>query len=147
MTVAGEGLTPSGAQQTSDGAKFAMLTRGALQPGETARVTLSGQPTVSAAGQAEAPGTGSTLLRSPTGVIAIGGIIVGLALLVVGLRWFRQARTPIAVTEVPVEPSIVDLLTEIAVLDEARERSEIDKETYKARRTSLFQAARSLMEN
>lgn len=53
LTVAGDGFTASGSQQMSDGSTFVMLTRGALQPGETARVTLSGQPTVSVAGQTE----------------------------------------------------------------------------------------------
>lgn len=146
LIVSGDGLTHSDPQQTSDGVNFAMLSRGALQRGETTSVTLSGQPTVSVTAQGESQVPGSTPLRWPTGVIGIGGIIVGLALLVVGLWWFRQSGKPIAEAEALVESSVDDLLTEIAVLDEARERNEIDHETYQARRASLFQAARSRME-
>ncbi|HJW83037.1 MAG TPA: hypothetical protein VJ754_01915, partial [Anaerolineae bacterium] len=51
LTVTGDGFTPASAQQTSDGLKFAVLTRGPLQPGESVRVTLSGELTPTVATQ------------------------------------------------------------------------------------------------
>ncbi len=150
LTANGDGLTDMGVQTTGDGAKFAMLERGALQPGEKVALTLSGElkappaeaQTQSQASAAVSPSTPDTA----TLIVAIGGVIVGLLLVAFGIWWFRRPEPTLAVMEADDESTYKDLLTQIALLDDAHERGEVDEETYQARRAELFQQARALIQ-
>ncbi|HEY4720361.1 MAG TPA: hypothetical protein VII92_00830 [Anaerolineae bacterium] len=152
LTASGDGLSDAGAQSMGDGSKFAMLKHAALQPGEKVAITLSGELQLKAPPTQPQAESQSSLAASPitAGVpnvpIVIGGIVIGLTLIVLGLWWFRRPDPALASTEAPDESTYKDLLTQIALLDDAHDRGEMDEATYKARRTELFQQARLLMQ-
>jgi len=142
VTVAGDGLAPTGVQQTGDGFKFAVLSGGPLQPGQTARVTLSGEPQVSVMPPAVTRTDAATASSSPSGVIVVAGIALGLGLVAVGAWWFRQSSQN-TLAAAPAESEFEALLMQIALLDEARERGEVDETIYTSRRAALIEQARA----
>ena len=144
LTVTGDGFTPASAQQTSDGLKFAVLTRGPLQPGESVRVTLSGELTPMVATQADSQASGAVESRLPDNVIVFGGLVIGLALIATGLWRFRRTGRSIAIASAEWDYEAV--LTQIALLDEARERGEVDEGMHRTRRAALFEQAKCLIE-
>jgi hypothetical protein len=135
-----------------DGSKFAMLKHAALQPGEKVAMTLSGELQLKAPPTQPQAESQSSLAGSPitAGVpnvpIMIGGIVIGLTLIVLGLWWFRRPDPALASTEVPDESTYKDLLTQIALLDDAHDRGEIDGEAYQTHRMALFRQAKELMQ-
>jgi hypothetical protein len=148
LSVTGEGLTDGGAQPMGDGSQFSILTHDALQPGEKATVTLAGELKVNEAAQPAMAAANSTS-SSPTGpnpAVAIGGIIIGLALAAFGIWYFRKPDPVLATVEPASDTSFKSILTQIALLDESHEQGEMDADTYQARRAELMQTARTLMQ-
>ena len=151
LTAKGDSLTDAGVQSMGDGSKFAMLKRGALKVGEKADITLSGDlklkaPPTEVQTQSQASTTASPSASDATNLlVAIGGVIVGLTLVAFGIWWFKRPEPALAVAEAAYESTYKDLLTQIALLDDAHERGEFDEATYKTRRAELFQQARALM--
>ncbi len=152
LTANGDGLTDAGVQSAGDGYKFAMLKHDALKPGEKVAITLSGElklkaPPTEAQTQSQASTTASPSASDATNLlVAIGGVIVGLILVAFGIWWFKRPEPALAVAKASDESAYKDLLTQIALLDDAHERGEIDEEAYKALRTELFQQARALIQ-
>jgi hypothetical protein len=147
LSVTGDGLTDGGAQPMGDGSQFSILTHDALQVGEKATVTLAGEMKVTEAAQPEMAATNSTSsLTGPNPAVAIGGIIIGLALAAFGIWYFRRPDPVLATIEPSSDTSFKNILTQIAMLDESHEQGEMDADTYQARRAELMQTARALMQ-
>lgn len=151
LTVNGDGLTDTGVQTMGDGSKFKLLEHDALKPGEKVALTLSGDLKLKAPpGEPQSANANSALTGAQTPEnsslpIALGGLFLGLMLVVFGLWWFRRPA-PVQVTAETSDESLYkDLLTQIALLDDAHERGEVDEVIYQARRTELFQQARALI--
>ena len=76
---------------------------------------------------------GSRILTAPRShcfaslLVAIGGIIIGLMLVAFGIWWFKRPEPALAVAEASDESTYKELLTQIALLDDAHERGEMDE--------------------
>ncbi len=154
LTAKGDKLIEQGVQTMGDGSQFALLKHAALQLGEQAALTLSEELQLKAPpGQSEAQAlpataqsaamTGARASETPGLPLAIGGLLIGLLLVVVGVWWFRRPEPALA--EISDESTYKDLLTQIALLDDAHERGEVEETVYQARRSELFQLARVLI--
>lgn len=140
LELEGEALTPAGSWPMSNGANFGVLSHPALQAGETVQVNISGEPPAASAsmpamGSVEEPAAKNSNLG-----LGIGGVVLGLALVGVGVWWWRKPQgDDLGDTEVgEEEASFEHALTEIALLDEAFERGEIPEEGYHDQRARLI---------
>lgn len=140
LELEGEALTPAGSWPMSTGANFGVLSHPALQAGETVQVNISGEPpaesvSMPAMGSVEEP----TARNSNLG-LGIGGVVLGLALVGLGVWWWRKPEgDDLEDVEVGEEETEFEhALTEIALLDEAFERGEIPEEGYRDQRTRLI---------
>lgn len=139
IALAGEGLTPAGSWPMGNGADFGVLSHPALKTGETVQVEISGKPPATAT---SAPGMGSVeepVSKTSKIGIGIGGLVLGLALIGVGIWWWRKPQDDdVEDIEVGEESEFEDALKEIALLDQAFERGEIPEEGYFDRRARLI---------
>jgi hypothetical protein len=90
LTLTGDGLTDGGIQKIGNEWQFTVLERGALQAGERAVVTLTGQPKVSNIGQPINSPPSADTIGVPEAVLGVAGILLALGLIVFGLRWLRR---------------------------------------------------------
>ncbi|HZD55793.1 MAG TPA: hypothetical protein VE136_03665 [Anaerolineales bacterium] len=140
INLKGEGLTPAGSWPMGNGGNFGVLSHPVLQPGETVQLNISGEPLAApasmlATGSVEEPAKKSTNLG-----LGIGGIVLGLALVGVGVWWWRKPQED-ELEDVEAgeeEAAFEHTLTEIALLDEAFERGEIPEEGYRDQRARLI---------
>lgn len=89
IKLEGEELVFDGTQTMQDGTTFDVYSHEELQPGDSVKVTLSGQPTTSVSGMVGDKST-SPAFQTSSREIGIGGIILGLALIVAGVWWWRK---------------------------------------------------------
>ncbi len=152
LTANGDGLADMGLQTMGDGSKFALLKHDTLRPGEKVALTLSGDlklkaPLEQPQSQAQSATMSSASAPDmPSLLIAIGGLIIGLMLVVIGIWRFKRPEPSLAVADAADESAYKDLLTQIARLDDAQERGEVDEAIYQTRRAELFQQARALIQ-
>ena len=159
VTLAGDGLSEPIQRELQTGEVFNIHPVESLAPGESLAVTLTGQPTLRQA-QGEsyrmADGTNGTTPESSTSTltsainrwaIPIAGGILGVALIAVGVWWWRRSGQPEA------EPQQVlqggnwsGILQAIAALDDAHERGEVPEEAYRSRRAELRARARAILQ-
>lgn len=125
------------------GISYQNHTLGALFPGQTLDLTLSGQSGT----------TGSTGGGISTSNIAVGLGVLGLTLVAVGLWWYRPWRRPTAervrtVEEPPPpaggDPEIDTVIRQIADLDDDYEAGVIQEKEYRRRRAALKRRALDL---
>jgi len=115
-------LTPAGTQPMQDGSSFAIYTSPGLSPAESIQVSLSGKLN-----------KGSSSLPSSRGFsqgIAVGGSLLGLALLGVGVWWWRKSEEHTGM-------GFDDIFFELEQLDKAYARGEILDEEYQETRAGL----------
>ncbi len=143
VSIKGETLVSRGVQQLPDGTPLAIYQAGELQAGERVQVFLSGEPQVPAAAAA----AGDTSIGVPSRQeLAWGGIALGLALIGLGIWWYRrQEQAEPEALAVPEEAGLEWLIAEIVQLDKAYEQGEIDGESYHLRRAALKQQAKTLL--
>jgi len=122
LELQGSSLTPAGTQSMQDGSSFAIYTSPGLSPAETIQVSLSGKLN-----------KGSSSLPSSRGFsqgIAVGGSLLGLALLGVGVWWWRKSEEHTGM-------GFDDIFFELEQLDKAYARGEILEEEYQETRAGL----------
>jgi hypothetical protein len=79
--------------------------------------------------------------------IPIAGGILGVALIAVGVWWWRRSGKPEEVVQSDDWPSAaVSAVQAIAALDEAHERGEVLEETYRSRRAELRARATAILQ-
>ncbi len=147
LSLEGENLIPTGLRNVGEGGQVDVFSHDALEPGDSVTISLSGtllQPLVAPTGdmmpEAETV-TGSSSKRA----LALSGVVLGLALMGVGVWWYR--RPELEDTEEAVDEPIDnydDLVTRIALLDEARDRDEISESEYGREREQMIQRAKVL---
>lgn len=143
LSLDGPGFTPTGVREMGAGLQVEVFTRDSLEPGETISATLTGEPVVRA-GNVVGGMTPELPARQPSRLgIAVGGAALGLALLVVGVWWYR--RLEIVPVEMPSGAAFDELVTEIAALDEAHERGELDGAEFRTQRAALVQRAKGAL--
>lgn len=148
LSLEGENLTPSGTRDMGEGGQVDVFSHGALEPGESVTATLSGtllQPLAAPAGEMISETRADTGFSSKKG-LALGGAILGLALMAVGVWWFRRPE-PEGTEEAEDEPkaSFDQLVTQIALLDEAYDRGEIKASAYARQRAQMVRKATDLL--
>ncbi len=145
LTIRGDGLVSAGVRTTSDGEAIAIFTREALEAGETLEVTLSGTPNIRMGNEVGAMGeqpSPESRLRE----VIIGGLALGLALIGVGVWWYRREDEEREVALAAEEPlDFETVVARIAALDEAHARGDIADEVYRREREALRQLARALL--
>lgn len=107
-----------------------------VEAGADINVALSGKLTMA--------GTSSMVAESPartTDGLALGGILLGLAIIGVGVWWYRR---PLAEEEEFPE-AFDDIVQEIALLDAAYDEQEIDDEAYRLQRAALREQAQAAL--
>jgi len=155
VTLAGDALSEPAQREVQTGETFNIYAAGPLAPGESLAVTLSGEPTYrmadgmsGAATGASAPALSATLNRW---AIPIAGGLLGVALIAVGVWWWRRGGKIEAELEEVVQgddwPSAaVSAVQAIAALDEAHERGAVPEETYYSRRAELRAQAKAILQ-
>lgn len=148
IKLEGDELVFDGAQTMQDGTTFDVYSHDWLQPNETVKVTISGRPTTIFAPELEDEETTSLALRTFDPRIGIGGIILGLALIIVGVMWWRKvaAGDDEDIEDIlDLQDDLHDLVAEMVQLDHTRQSGELSAEEYEQRRADLLQQGRILL--
>ncbi|MFH1186516.1 MAG: hypothetical protein V1755_16010 [Chloroflexota bacterium] len=140
ILLKGDGLAGPQPITLDNGVSYAVYSYSDVRAGQTIRVTLSGAPAAEAAAR---PG-------NLTLSLALGGGILGLALIGAGL-WWRLRPTDGAEGETAsgtgsnvANSALEDVIDQIAQLYEAHERGEVTGKRYDSERKRLLQEARDL---
>ncbi|MBI5669225.1 MAG: c-type cytochrome [Chloroflexi bacterium] len=113
----------------------------ALSPGDVIRYQLRGLPATST--------TGGGNILSGGAVVAIVLVAVGVMIIGVGLFIYLRGRRVAPATVAPTrdEQSLIDgLVRQIAELDDAHDKGEVDEDTYRKRRKRLKTRLAELMD-
>ena len=140
IELEGEALTPAGSWPMGNGTDFAVLSHPALQPGETVQVEISGEPPAASASMPAMGSVEEPTSRNSNPGLGIGGLVLGLALVGVGLWWWRKplGNDLEEVDDGEEGAEFEHALTEIALLDEAFERGDVPEEDYLDQRARLI---------
>ena len=148
-TLSGKGLGKATRQEVAPGAVFDIYPGNPLAPGDSLTVTLTGEPTYSAANgmsgaMAESVEPVANTIADRWGIPAAGALL-GLAMIGFGIWWWRRsADRAEAEDESPAE--WWETLRAIAVLDEAHEQGQVSDGEYRTRRAELQTQARALLQ-
>ena len=151
VTLAGDALSEPAPRQMQTGETFNIYAAGPLALGESLAVTLTGKPTYRMADGMSGAATGASApVLSATvkhWAIPIAGGLLGVALIAVGVWWWRRGG------KIEAEPEGVvrgddwsGVLHAIAALDEAHERDEVPEEAYQSRRAELRAQAKAILQ-
>lgn len=139
VTLKGDGLAGPKPVTLGNGVSYVVYSYSDVRAGQTVRVALPGKPALKNTSRA-----GNTTLP-----LALGGGLLGLAMIGAGLwRWRRPRYDADADDRVGVnagESTFDDLITQIARLDEAYERGELDEREYRRERTRLRKEAKNML--
>jgi hypothetical protein len=104
------------------------------------QVEISGKPPATAASAPTMGNVEEPVSKTSNLGIGIGGLVLGLALVGVGIWWWHKPDQDDDAEDIEVgeESEFEDALKEIALLDEAFERGEIPEEGYFDRRARLI---------
>lgn len=138
VTLQGAGLSASQPMDLNNGSSYLVYSYTGIGAGQTVQVSFSGK--LQMKGE-NAYGTMKLLL-------ALGGILLGLAMIGVGIWWWRKPEdsTDEDVNIQPVDAALDDLITEIARLDDSRERRKVDEKEYRLKRAKLRREAKALLD-
>lgn len=135
VSLSGSNLLGPESMSLQDGKSYTVYSYENLEAGATLDITFKG-----AAGKLE------TESKKTNNLIAGGAAFLGFALLGAGVWWWRrsdqveddEATPPIG------EPTLDDVITEIALLDETYEAKGLGSEEYQNQRKALLQKAKGL---
>jgi hypothetical protein len=148
LTLDGDNLTRVGTQQMEGGGEVDVFSHGSVNSGDNVTVALSGtllRPLIAPEGDMMTTAQTDAGFSSQRN-IALGGVALGLAVLGVGVWWYRRpepSETEEAVDEAGA--SYDHLVTQIALLDKARARGEINGTEYGRQREQMVRQARALL--
>ncbi|MFQ5433867.1 MAG: hypothetical protein ACE5FD_03235 [Anaerolineae bacterium] len=146
LSLSADNLTDEGLRDLGNGEKIGIFSYGSLNVGESLAVTLSGalvSPPVAIESDSQA--AESAAQPDSQAAIAIGIVVLGLAFIGVGFWWYRQPDEAEEL-EAPVDDvDFKELVTQIALLDEAHDRGEIAYDVYEAQRSALRHQAQLAM--
>ncbi len=148
LSLEGEHLSPAGARDLGEGRQVDVFEYGSLGPGERAAVSLSGDlelPLAAPAGSM-APEAETRSDALPTKTLALVGVALGLVLMIVGVWWYRRSDSEEAQEPQDLPEADYDqLVTRIALLDEAHDRGEINGSDYVRKRAQMVGQATVLI--
>ena len=149
VALSGKGLGEATRQEVAPGAVFDIYTGNPLAPGDSLTVTLTGEPTYSAANamsgtMAESVEPAANTIADRWGISAAGALL-GLTMIGFGIWWWRRSVERDEVEdESPAE--WWETLRAIAALDEAHDQGKVSDGEYRTRRAELQAQARVLLQ-
>lgn len=136
LSLTGDNLVEEERRDMGNGLVVDIFTVENAATGDSVNLSLSGELALSdgdpMAVKAEPPSSQG---------LAIGGIVLGLAVIGVGLWWYRRPLDE----EEELPEAFDDIVQEIAMLDAAHDGQEIDDETYQLQRATLREQARAAL--
>lgn len=136
VSVQGTGLAGPQPYTSESGVAYQVYSYGDISAGQTISLTFTGKPA-----QGSQPRSSNSTLP-----LALGGGLLGLAMVGVGIWWrVKPEDEPDEGEETdadPAEGTLDDLITQIARLDQAFERGELDEGEYQLERKRLREQAR-----
>lgn len=140
VSLAGKGLVGPQPISVDSGAAFIVYSYSEISAGQTVKVTFSGKPVLGSQSRS----------NNQALPLALGGGLLGLVMVGVGIWWrFRPEDVLDEEHETDAnsrEPTLDDLITQIAHVDGAFERGELDKEKYHRERNYLHEQAKCVMD-
>jgi hypothetical protein len=120
-----------------DGKSYTVYSYENLQASETLNITFKGA--------AAKPESAS---KKTNNILAEGATFLGFAVLGAGVWWWRKSNQveDSEITPPTDEPTLDDVITEIAILDETYEAKGLSLQEYQNQRKALLQKAKSLSE-
>lgn len=134
VTLQGEGLAGPEHMTLDDGKSYLVYSYAHLRTGESLDITFAGSgETNKAAGSSVPP-------------LAIGVAVLGLALMGIGIWWWRKPDNFQSTDDERSDDPLLDgLILEIAQLDERHEQGQLDAEEHQRQRGELMERARRLL--
>ncbi len=146
VILSGENLDGPEITTLNNDSIYQAYTHQGLYAGETLSIDMLGQPSVMTSGGSNvSPVKGNGLDLS--GAIGIGSGILGLGVIAFGVWRWRKTRdddTEASQEDDDESASLDEVVAEIAQLDEARGRNEIDEAEYAVLRAALKEKAKEL---
>lgn len=148
ITIDGDDLIHDGTQALQDGTAFDVYAREELPANESIEVIISGEPTASVL-RLETPESGMPIIRSSRLEIGIGVFVLGLALVGVGIWWWRKPPDGDreTVEDILEWSDFRDLVVQIVELDEAYRDGGLNAEEYERQRKHLIYQGKILLED
>lgn len=145
LSLQGEGLPPAETMQMGNSAEVAVYNAGPLEAGAALALQLTGKLAPPDSEPASSEAAASTVTGSGVPPIAPVAIMLGGLFLVLAAWLYRRSALDEA-GDADAEPAgtFDGLVTEIALLDEARATGQIDEQDYARRRSLLFAQAQQL---
>jgi hypothetical protein len=135
ISLSGSSLFGPESMSLQDGKSYTVYSYENLQAGETLNITFKG-----AAAMPESES------KKTNNLIAVSAAFFGFALLGAGIWWWRRSDQveEEEITALAKEPTLDDVIAEIALLDETYEERGLSSEEYQNQRKALLQKAKSL---
>jgi hypothetical protein len=119
LSITGAGLTDGGVQKIDETHSATVVQHGPLSTGETASITIAGQPKVSNIDQPASQVPAADPLLSPQLFAGLAGLVLAIGLGVFGWWWFHRPEPALAIVEGSEESIDADPLVPAADLLEA----------------------------
>ncbi|MFH1906085.1 MAG: hypothetical protein ABIL11_01665 [Chloroflexota bacterium] len=140
VTLQGAGLSSSQPMTLNNGSSYLVYSYTGIGAGQTVQVSFSGKPQLK----------GENAYGTKTLPLALGGILLGLAMIGVGIWWWRRPEDDTdeeTAMDIPSsERTLDDVISEIARLDDSHERGEVDEKEYRLQRARLRGEAKALLD-
>lgn len=136
ISLKGSGLTGPESMDLQTGESYLVYSYSGLTAGQTVSVSISGKLAARGA------------VKNSNTPIAVGAAFVGFALIGAGIWWWRRpADVNEEIDNQPdAETNFDGTINEIARLDQAHEKGEIDEQEYRQSREALRKKAKTLLE-
>lgn len=140
VSLAGDGLTGPQQRTLASGVSYKVYSYSDIASGQTIKVTFSGKPVSGSQPQS----------HNQALPLALGGGLLGLVMAGVGIWWWLKpgdvADDEKGMDGYPEESTFNDLIAQIARLDEAFERKELEEGKYHQERKLLREQAKSILD-
>lgn len=135
ISLQGSGLAGPESTVLQDGRSYKVYSYSDLTAGETLSITLTGGTARDYEGNS-----------NPSNLFAALAAFLGFGVIAFGVwRWRTSAEAANKVSTDPDEPTLDELIAEIARLDEKHEQDALSSEEYQTRRQALMQKAKQLL--
>ena len=137
ISLNGPGLTGPESMTLQDGISYQVYSYSDLKADDTLNITIAGTT------------TNPQSNKKTNNLIALGVGILGLAVMGTGAWWLRRSESAqdeeAEGSDQPQEPTLEELIAEIARLDETQEQQGLSMEEYQNQRQALLQKAKQLL--
>jgi hypothetical protein len=135
VSLSGSNLVGPESMTLQDGKSYTVYSYQDLKAGNTLNITFKG---TRAKAESES--------KKTSNLLAVGAAFLGFALLGSGIWWWRRSDQVEEDQTIPSadQPTLDNIINEIALLDETYEEKDLSLEQYQNQRKALLQKAKSL---